>query len=88
MDSCFFKTFQGRGFPPKEGKQIAEELKALLALTENASANVSEEGASEGLTALFTLVKFLENKRSQKYFHDTGATPRLLLMFNLTISHQ
>jgi hypothetical protein len=65
LNSCFFKDFHGKGFPPKGERQKMKK-----------SANVAESGVSnESFQALVALVQELANKQSQNYFHDSGATP-------------
>jgi len=62
LDSCFFKDFHGKGFPPKGEKQKKNR-------SANAAVPISE------FNALISMVKELVNKGSSTYFHDTGATP-------------
>jgi hypothetical protein len=62
LDSCFFKDFHGKGFPPKGEKQKKNR-------SANAAVSISE------FNALVSMVKELVNKGSSTYFHDTGATP-------------
>lgn len=64
-DKCFFKDFQGNGFPQKKGKHSANVATAAPSI------NVSQ---SE-FYALVAKVNELVNKGSSIYFHDTGATP-------------